>query len=145
MRFPGVISPQRTRRGGYTLLELMLSAAVLAVLMGAMAFSLGVASKSIDAGLGSAGDAMRAGAVMEEIDADLATAKSFAERTATAVTFTVPDRNGDTSDEQIRYWWAGAQDGRLFRQVNAGKAVVLAEDVRHFALTYGLRTVEASP
>jgi len=131
------------RRRGYTLLELVLSAAVLTVLMGAMTFSLRVASKAVDGGLGPAGKIVSAASVIEEINADLAVATSLPERTATSVTITVPDRDGDLAEERIRYWWAGAEDGRLYRQRNGGRSVAIAEDVRHFDLGYLLKTLQA--
>ena len=135
-------SPHRPR-AGFTLLEMVLSVALLSLLMGAMTFSLTVASRSIDGGTGPAGKAIRGAALIEEMNADLAMATGFSERTATAVTFTVPDRDGDKAPERLRYWWTGEADGRLLRQVNDAPAAVIAEDARHFSLSYSLRTVEA--
>jgi hypothetical protein len=65
---------------------------------------------------------------------DLQTAKSFTERTATAVTFTVPDRDGDNIDETIRYAWAGTPGDPLTYQLNGGTATTLADDVQQFNL-----------
>ena len=129
---------------GHTLIELLLSVAIMAVLMGAMVISLAVASRALDDGAGPAGQTRRAAGIVEDMDADLAMALSFTERTAQAVTFTVPDRDGDGKPETIRYSWAGPDDGRLLRQVNGGPAVAIAQDVRHFGLTYQLKTIAAS-
>jgi len=129
---------------GHTLIELLLSVAIMAVLMGAMVISLAVASRALDDGAGPAGQTRRAAEIVEDMDADLAMALSFTERTAEAVTFTVPDRDRDGNSETIRYSWTGPDDGRLLRQVNGGPAVAIAQDVRHFGLTYQLKTIAAS-
>jgi len=128
---------------GYTLLEMLLSLAIMTVLMGAMAVSLAVASRALDTGTGPVGQTRRAAETVEEIDADLAMALSFSERTSAAVTFTVPDRTGDGKPETIRYSWTGPDDGKLLRQVNGGSPAALAEDVQYFSLTYELKTVAA--
>jgi hypothetical protein len=135
-------SAPRTARA-YTLIEVLLSVGIMAVLMGAMVLSLAVASRALDDGAGPAGQTRRAAEIIEEIDADLALALSFSERTPAAVTFTVPDRDLDGSPETIRYSWTGPEDGRLLRQLNDGSAIPVAEDVRHFDLTYQLKTVAA--
>ncbi len=129
---------------GHTLIELLLSVAIMAVLMGAMVISLAVASRALDDGAGPAGQTRRAAGIVEDMDADLAMALSFTERTPQAVTFTVPDRDGDANSETIRYSWTGPDDGRLLRRVNGGPAVAIAQDVRHFNLTYQLKTIAAS-
>jgi Tfp pilus assembly protein FimT len=133
----------RARRGGlgFTLLELTLSVAVLALLMGTMVSSILIASRSLDDGATQTGQLLTGADVLEELNADLASATGFAERTPTAVTFTVPDRTGDAVPETIRYHWSGPPDGQLLRQVNGGPAAVLAEDVQHFSLSYHVKTV----
>lgn len=129
---------------GFSMIEMLLGAGIMAVLMGTMVISLAVASRAVDDGAGPAGQTRRAAEIVEEIDADLAMALSFAERTPEAVTLTVPDRDHDGKPETIRYSWTGPDDGRLLRQVNGGPAVAIAENVRHFNLTYQLKTVAAS-
>ena len=39
--------------------------------------------------------------------ADLQLATGFTERTTKAATFTVPDRDGDSKPETLRYAWSG--------------------------------------
>jgi len=129
--------------GAYTLIEVLLSVGIMAVLMGVMVVSLAVASRALDDGAGPAGRTRRAAEIIEEIDADLAMALSFSERTPSAVTFTVPDRDLDGKSETVRYSWTGPEDGRLLRRLNGGSAIAVAEDVRHFNLTYRLKTVAA--
>ena len=63
---------------------------------------------------------------------------TFPERTATALTMTVPDRSGDGEAETIRYVWPGTAGDSLARQVNDGEKVVILEDVRELELAYDL-------
>jgi type II secretory pathway component PulJ len=131
------------KAGGFTLIELVMGLAMTAVLMGAMVATVAIASRSIDPGGSPAGRTVQAAGVLEQIEADLALALGFTEQTATAATFTVPDRNGDRVPETIRYCWMGPSDGRLMKQVNGGTAVAIAQDVRQFNLTYLLKTAQA--
>jgi hypothetical protein len=73
-------------------------------------------------------------------------AVSFSEQTATAATFTVPDRNGDSLPETIRYAWAGA-GSPITRQVNGlpVPAAVIADNVQSFNLQYFTKTVQPPP
>ena len=148
---PRTSSPGRTRppkpsaakAGGLTLIELVMGLAMTTVLLGAMAATVGIASRSIDPSAGPAGQTVQAADVLEQMEADLALALAFTEQTASAATFTVPDRDGDGDTETIRYYWLGATDGRLMKQVNGGTAVAIAQNVQQFNLTYLLKTVQA--
>ena len=126
---------------GFTLIEILLSVAITAMLMGTMVVSLGVASRAVDPGTGPTAQTRQAAGIIEEINADLALTLSFSERTASAVTFTVPDRTGEGSPETIRYSWTGPDDGQLQRRINNGPTVTIARDVQHFSLAYQLKTV----
>ena len=48
-----------------------------------------------------------ASTVLCDLMADVGMALSFSERSTKAITFTVPDRNGDSLVETIRYAWSG--------------------------------------
>jgi hypothetical protein len=74
--------------------------------------------------------------VGHEMAAELQFALAFAERSVTAVEFTVPDRNGDTSPETIRYEWSGTPGEALKRAYNDGPFVKVIESVVDFALEY---------
>ena len=126
------------------MIEMLLSAGIMAVLMGTMVISLAVASRAGEDRARPARPTPPPPERGEEIGAHPAMALSFAERTPEAVTLTVPDRDHDGKGETIRYSWTGPDDGRLLRQVNGGPAVAIAENVRHFNLTYQLKTVAAS-
>jgi len=138
------LPPPRGRRG-FTLIELIVGMAVMAVLMGAMVSSLAVASRALDDRVSPTARARAAATVVEEMHADLSEAQAFLERTASAVTFVVPDRNDDGRPEVIRYEWTGPADQRLLRTVNSGPAVAVAENVELLNLTYVLKTIVPTP
>ena len=122
-------------------MEMLLSVSIMAVLLGAMVMSISVASRAIDDGTGPVAQTRRGAEVVEQVNADLALATAFSERTDRAVSFSVPDRDGDGNPEAIRYSWTGPEDRQLLRQINDGPAVAIAQDVGHFGLNYREKTV----
>ena len=137
--------PGSVRGPGFTLLEMILGLTIMAILLGAMVASIAIATRCVDDQSGPAAQTMTAAGALEEINADLSLALRFTERTPGAVTFVVPDRNGDGADETLRYAWSGPPEYQLTRQYNGGPAVVVAEDAQHFNLAYGLKTVTPPP
>jgi prepilin-type N-terminal cleavage/methylation domain-containing protein len=133
----------RAFRPGYTLIELVMAMAIAGILLMGMSASIVIASRCVSEGYDVVGLALRTSDALGEVNSDLSTAEDFLDRTSSSVTFTVPDRDGDGVSETVKYWWTGSSDGRLMRQVNGGPEVVLAENVRQFALTYGLTTMAA--
>ncbi len=75
-----------------------------------------------------------------EIADDLTMAFTFNTRTATAIEFTVPDRDNNGSDELIRYEWTGTPGDPLMRTYNAGTSTEVASDVYEFNLKYWTAT-----
>ncbi len=131
------------RRQGHTLLEIVVAMAPASILLAGLASTLYLANRMIDApaavrGVLSAEDAAR------RLTEDLRDATYFAERTATAATFAIPDRDGDGREELVRYWWSGRPGDPLQRTVNGGPAVVVAQDVRQFQLDYTVKVQEES-
>ena len=152
---------------------MVVSIAIVSVIVLACASVVTLSAKSIVATAGSsnaggggssagsspAAQSALARAAAERIADDVRLALSFTERTATAVTFTVPDRNADAAPETIRYAWSGAGGSTIFvgltsyaiapytltREYNGAAPVALAEDVQAFDLKYLSRTVGASP
>lgn len=133
--------PTGTRCRGFTLLEMVVALAIMAVLMGGMTSAVVIATRAVDDELSPQAKVSQAGDVLNRITADLAYATSFTERTATAVTFTVPDRDGDDEPESIRYAWSGTGGDPLTFEYNGADPVTIAEDVFDFDLTYLLTTV----
>jgi len=129
------------RQSGYTLIEMVLALAITTILLMGMSASIVIASRTVGDGMDVVGLTLRTSDVLGEVNSDLSMAQAFVDRSSSAVTFCVPDRDGDGKSDLVRYWWTGSADGRLMKQINDGPEVSLAEDVRQFALTYGLSTM----
>lgn len=124
----------RRRRGrGFTLVELVLTCAVLSILLLGLSAAMLVAIRAVEsAAAGPAARTLQASDILSQLAADLSVAQGFTERTDTAVTFTVPDRDGVNGAETIRY---ALSNGTLTRTYN-GTSVTVATGVQHFRLTY---------
>ncbi len=118
-----------------------LSAAV--VLMGGMASAVVVSSRSMSLADTGAGARAVSTDVQRDFLADLQRATGFTERTATAVTFTVPDRTGDGRPETLRYAWSGTAGAPLTLQMNGGSVQNVATNVQQWALSYRTQATTA--
>ena len=137
--------PRRDSRG-HTLVEMLIAASLLSVVMVGVGSAVLVASHAVPggsyapAGGGAAAPAGESCDAAALIASELAYARQVTELSPTAVTFTVPDRDGDGAEETIRYAWDGTPGSSLRRTFN-GTTAVLAGDVRSFALSYDRETV----
>lgn len=133
--------PPRRRRG-YTLIELIVSMGSATMLIAGLASALFTSSSAMSLDSGSQAKRQQSAEIQADLMADLQYALNFSERTANAVTFTVPDRDGDSNPETIRYAWSGTAGDPLTYEYNNGTAVTLADDVQSFDLSYLTRTMQ---
>ena len=131
----------RRKSGAFTLLEVMLSTVIISMIMMAMVSVMTLSTRCLNS---KGENIIRASDVIDEITTDLNLAMSFSERTDTAVTFTVPDRNNNGQSETIRYFWSGTPGDSIVRTYNGGNEVAVAEDVQYFSLEYILKTIGGS-
>ncbi len=117
---------------GYTLVELMVAMVGASALMVGLSSSIFIAFQATDISNTPASAMIEGNAALSDMLSDLEFAQSFTEITATAITFTVPDRNDDTVAETIRYAWSGTPGDPLTRQVNGGPVATLADNVHLF-------------
>ena len=134
------------RRAGMTLVEMTTSLVILAVILTASTSLVVVTGKAArsgaDGNVGAAATAARR-ATGQILD-DLKVATAVTERTATAVTMTVPDRDGDGAAETVRYAWSGVAGDPLYRTYN-GVTGTVATDVRALSFAYLTKTVGRPP
>ena len=149
MRFRPTLSAIRAPRSAiayapraFTLIEMLISLSVMAIIMAALGSTIVLASRALDHEAGPGAATVAARRVTDRMLAELGAATAFSERSATAVAFTVPDRDADGLPESIRYAWSGTAGAPLTRQYNDKTPDVVAEDVREFDLSYLLRTPE---
>ncbi|NOZ41159.1 MAG: hypothetical protein GXP24_13170 [Planctomycetes bacterium] len=127
---------------GFTLLELAIASASATVLMVGLSSSLYIAAQSLDVGAGSLVESRTANSALATINRDLQSALTLSELTATSVTMSVPDRNGDNVPETIRYAWAGTAGDPLTQVYNGGTATTLAANVQSFSLAWMKRLIK---
>ncbi len=119
---------------GLTLVELVISMTLMTLLTAGIVSAVVLASRAMPPG-GAASQTGNAATVAADLAAELACALWFTERTATAVTFAVPDRDGDGTPDTIRYAWTGTGQP-LTRAYNGGAPVTVLGSVQAFDLDY---------
>jgi prepilin-type N-terminal cleavage/methylation domain-containing protein len=126
------------RRSGFTLIELVLSTSIIAVIL------LGVQSAMVLASGSNRSSAsqlsLSSGRAVDLLSADLSCATSILSSSATGIQFMVPDRNGDNSPETITYSWSGVSGDPLLRSINGGASTTVLASVNEFQLTYDKRS-----
>ncbi len=133
------------RRRGFSLLETVVSLGSAAILTVSLGASLVVASRGLDLNTAPDGQRVDAARLAREVAQDLQQATRFTERTATATTFLVPDRDADGDPESIRYAWSGSAGAPLTYSLNGGLSVNLASGVQSLNLTYNAQSMTAPP
>ena len=136
-----VASPTGTSRPAYTLAEMLVSVAAMGVLMVGISSAILLATQAIDDGENPSARIREASATADQFIQDASCALSFSEKTSTAVTFTVPDRDDDEQPETIRYVWSSAGGGSITRTYNGGSAIPIAEDVSVVLLQWEIEEV----
>lgn len=131
------------RRPAYTLIEMLVASASAGVLMVSMSSSLYIATQSLSINSGAAAEQTELRRATNRMMDDLRHATSFAERTTTALTFTVPDRSGDGLEETLRYAWSGVAGDPLTLEYNGASATTVIDGVTSLNLTYIERLMEA--
>jgi len=141
----GKISSHFTRcRSGFTMIEMVTSLVILAILLLACGSVVSLASYTINQSSTRTASQIQGGDAVSQLTDDLNVALNFTERTATSTTFTVPDRLNAGSPQTVRYAWGGAGTA-LTRQFNAGPAVPIITSAQSLALTYLTRQMGPAP
>jgi hypothetical protein len=94
------------RHAAFTLMEMVTSCVILSMVMLSLGYGLKLALVSTGTGAAQSVASLDASDVVERVTDDMNEALNFTEKTAQAVTFTVPDRGTDGTPDTIRYqWW----------------------------------------
>lgn len=132
------------RRRAFTLVELVLALGISSVLMVSVASAVVIAARALPDSKRGGQPTQREAAALRVLAREASYALTVTERTATALTFTVADRNGDGQPETIRYAWSSTSGSSLTRQYNSGTPLAVASDVRQFSLAYDTKSVQAA-
>lgn len=119
-----------TRRG-HTLLELVTSMAVTAVVMGGMMSVLIIAGRAVNLDVGQGARAAETGLALRRVAADMQHARDITELTPQAITVQVPDRTGNATPETVRYAWSGTPGDPLTHAYNGGTPAPLLPTVEN--------------
>jgi prepilin-type N-terminal cleavage/methylation domain-containing protein len=140
-------------RRGFTILELVLSLGILAILMVAAESAVLLASRAIPNNTSVPTLSVRSRQGLDGLNSELMFAKTVTELGPRAITFTIADRTGDGAPETLRYAWSGTPGDPVTRQyqtnpalgISAATAVPVVDKVYNFALGYDRRKVSAPP
>jgi len=124
---------------GFSLVELVLACALLAILLAAGRGAIGLAHKA--ARSQSVDRSVSLSAALNEITGDVACATQIFNSSSTTVGVVVPDRNGDGEDEAIEYVWSGTPGDPLLRILNSGTPEILVSSVYSLAITSTQQTI----
>ena len=102
------------------------------VLMTSLFSAIYIALKASDTSLTPAAATIQGNAAMTGLLSDIQFARSFSELTTTAITFSVPGRDGESTSETIRYAWSGTPGDPLTRQYNEGTVAIFVDNVYAF-------------
>lgn len=150
-RTPGPRSPRRSTspravisRHAYTLIELVISMSSAAFLLVGLGSAVMLTAKGFRPETSQQHSRSTAAFTQRDVLADLQLATGFTERTDKAVTFFVPDRDGDGHPESLRYSWSGVSGAPLLLSYNGATAVAVVNDVRSLSFTYLTKSVTAT-
>lgn len=128
------------RSEGFTLIEVMLSIAIIAIIMLGVQSAILLASRATPARTSAVARVVAGSRAMDQLQAELSVATSVSVGTATSIQFTCPDRTGDGASDDITYSWSGASGQPLYRSINGAAARVMVENISVFQLGYDKRT-----
>jgi len=128
----------RGRGRGFTLLEVLVSMVIISIILTVIGSAIVMAAHAIPDSNDPTYRAAETTAVINQIAGDLRYALSVPQRSATAITFTVPDRTADGVPEAIQYGWSGIPGAPLQRWFNGTTAATMLDNVYQFALSYDL-------
>lgn len=128
-------------RRGFTLVELVVSLAVMSIILAGLGSVFVLAARGAEVSANDRAAASSAG--LNLLAADLRDAVRISAAAARDVTFEVADRNSDAANEVIRYTWSGTPGDPLVRTYNAAPADITGP-LADFGLAFTTSTRQRS-
>lgn len=128
--------PRPLPGGGFTLIEMVITLAVIGVLLAGMSSAIVLATRALPSHDGPAAAAVASADALHTLRDDLRAATELPAFDATSVTLHLPDRDGDGRPEVVTYAWAGTAGDPLTRAANGNTPVTVLDNVESFALAY---------
>ncbi len=126
---------------GFTLVEMTIAITITSILLVAIGSTIILASHALPDRDSPATLASNAAVLTDQLTSELQSAIFITERTDSAITFTVADRDGDGNVEKLRYAWSGAAGDPLTRSYNDGPESVVLENISSLQFTYNIETI----
>lgn len=137
-----------------TLVEVVISMVILAILMLAMNGVIMLAAKATPDGKSRSSNLVQTSKAVETLSADVRFATGVISLTATSVELKIPDMDGNGMPDRVKYSWTGVAGDPLLRQYargdtatnsyTYGAAVAVAGGVKEFSLVADKRAVRAA-
>lgn len=112
-------------RRAFTLVEMLVSLATVAVIAGAIMSTMVVAARALPAAGDRTDRATSARRAIAQLTSEVSLASEVSHLTDTSIEFTHPDVDGDNSPDVIRYEWGGDAGDGLVRTINGVPATLL--------------------
>jgi len=130
-----------TRRRGFTLVELVISLAIMSFLLVGLASSMLIAGHAMPSSESTPVAVVRTAEIADQIAEELRSAIWIRVHQDKRIKFTIPDRDGDGVPEFIVYRWSGTPGDPLRRNYNRGGLYDIVDSIREFDLEYEIETV----
>ena len=130
-------------RRGLTYVEVIFSSLAAMAIMTGLGSVVFTSFQTIDTENSPTCKHIRSVHVLGNVLHDVRHATSFQNRTANAATFTVPDRDGNSTPETITWSWSGTSGDPLMYAYNDSPLTPAADDVQKFHLAYLTQFVNA--
>lgn len=122
----------RRQRNGFSLVELVLACALLALLLAAGGGAVGLAKRAARSSV--VDRSMSLSAALDDLTSDLGCSLQIQSLQPNSIDFFVPDRNGDGEEELIEYSWSGTSGAPLLRTINGGDPEILVSGMHSFSI-----------
>ncbi len=118
-------------RRGYTLVEMLVSATAMSVLTAGIASTILLAVQAVEDVDSPSYSLRQSTLVLDEFARDISAAIQILDKGDTGVfEFVVPDRDGDGTNDQIRYVWSGTPGDPITRAINGGTPAEVIQNVQ---------------
>jgi hypothetical protein len=128
-----------TRRPGFSLVELVVTMPLAALLMMGLASAIHLAARATPDEASPASESLAMHAALDRLTWELRHANSIVKRTTFEIVFQTPDRDADSADELLHYYWSGVAGTPLLRRRNAGAVEEIATNIGQFELAFATR------
>ncbi|MBX3390030.1 MAG: hypothetical protein KF691_11335 [Phycisphaeraceae bacterium] len=126
-------------RPAFSLLELVLACAILAILLAAGRGAIGLAKNAARSPV--VDRSILLSAALDDLTNDVSCSTRITRITANAIGVVVPDRNGDGADELIEYSWSGTAGAPLLRSLNGAAPETVVPSLQSLSIVSDQQTI----